>query len=379
MPVWWGTFAYMMIVSFIGMFIYKSKKASATLEPVEDGKTEQYKNIGLFFALATFALLVFFVGNRSMIHDTQEYQYHYDMFYSDNLSQITDIINGTNKGVKGPLFYIYLVLFKHFTHGTCNDWFFSLAIFQAVSLAVFLYKYSVNFIYSVYLFYMTSGFVWMINGIRQFLAIALILYFVDWIFKRKTIPFFVVVLIAYLIHSASLLWIPVYFIVNYKPWSTNFIVSTSIFTVGMIILSRSSLLNETEFSYLISDPNAGINPFRIAVFSVPAVIAFIRRKEIEKITDKTIDITINLSVICAACYLVGFFSNGVVARIAAYFNPFLYILLPWLMKKVFDESMGKTITMVSLVAFFAYFCYEMYGAHNGIYASNILGLQYWNV
>lgn len=377
MPVWWGTFAYMMVVSFIGMYMYKSKKQSATLVPAEGEKTENYKSIGLFFALATFALLVFFVGNRSVIHDTQEYQYHYDMFYTDDLNQISEIINGTKANVKGPLFYIYLVLFKHFTHGSANDWFFSIAIFQAISLAVFLYKYSINYTYSVFLFYMSSGFLWMVNGMRQYVAICLVLWFTGWIVKRRTIPFFIVVIIAYLIHSASLLWIPVYCIVNYDTWSKKYMVGLFAFSIGLILYSRSSFLNSTEFAYLSNKSYEGINPFRFIVSAVPAIIAFIKREDIknkESVYDK---IFINISIISAAGYFVGLFTNGVVARISAYFNPFVYLSLPWLLKKAFDESMGKTITIISLIAFFVYFLYEMYGAHNGMYVSDVLGISYW--
>jgi len=378
MPVWWGTFAYMMIVSLIGMYMYKSKMQNTELVSVEGEKIEQYKSIGLFMALMTFALLVFFVGNRNSIHDTLEYQHIYNTAYNEDLSQITDILNGTKANVKGPLFYIYLVLFKHFTHGTYNDWFFSLAIIQAVSIAVFLYKYSVNYAYSVFLFYMTSGFIWMVNGIRQFLAVAFVLYFADWLFKRKTIPFIIVIVIAYFIHSASLLWIPAFFIARFKPWSIKFIVSLIVFSIGMILFSRSSMLYETDFSYLTKDPNLGINPLRFAVFSVPSIIAFIRKSEIEKKSNNTIDMIINLSIICAACYFVGMFTNGVVARIAAYFNPFIYLSLPWLLKNAFDENTGKTVTIISVLGFMGYFCYEMYGAQNGKYVSEILGLYYWN-
>jgi transmembrane protein EpsG len=379
MPVWWGCFAYSMIVSIIGMFMYKSKKQSASLVPVEGKTAENYKNIGLFFALLTFTLLVFFVGNRSSIHDTQEYQYHYNLFYTDDLNQINDIINGTIKTVKGPIFYIYLVLFKHFTHGTVNDWLFSIAIFQALSVAVFLYKYSINYTYSVFLFYMSSGFLWMVNGMRQYVAVCLVLWFTGWLVKRKTIPFLIVVIIACLIHSASLLWIPVYFIVNYDTWSKKYMVGLFVFSIGLIIYSRSSLVNSTEFAYLSKDVNEGINPLRFIVSAVPAIIAFIKREEIKKIENDYDKIFINLSILSAAGYFVGLFTNGVVARVSAYFNPFVYLSLPWLLKKSFDESLGKSITIISLIAYFMYFCYEMYGAHNGVYASDVLGLQFWNV
>jgi transmembrane protein EpsG len=226
---------------------------------------------------------------------------------------------------------------------------------------------------------MTGGAIWLVNGIRQFFAVTLILFFSDWIIKRKTIAFFIVVFFAYYIHSASLLWIPIYFIVAFKPWSSKFIISVVAFVIGMILLSRSSLLGSTDFSYLSTESYEGINPFRIAVFSVPAVIAFVRRDEIKSQKNVFLDLLVNFSVICSACYIVGWFSNGIIARIAMYFTPFIYVLLPLVLKKTFDEGMGKTIFIISVVGFLAYFCFEMYIAKNGVYYSEILGLNFWNL
>ena len=144
MPVWWGIFAYMMIISALGVFTYKKKKLSVSIGPVDDSSFEDYKSIGLFFALTTFVLLVFFAGKRSGIFDSMDYQYSYENYYSFDLSQITDIITGKVKE-KGPLFKILLILFKHFTHGTYNDWFTFVALIQCLSIALFLYKYSVDF------------------------------------------------------------------------------------------------------------------------------------------------------------------------------------------------------------------------------------------
>ena len=378
MPVWWGTFAYMMIVSAIGMYMYKSKQATAALVPVEGEKTEQYKSIGLAMALLSFALLVFFAGNRSGIHDTPEYQYMYELFYTDDLNQITDIINGNNK-TKGPLFFIYLILFKHFTHGTFNDWLMSIAIFQAVSLAVFFYKYSVNYVYSVYLFYTMSIFLWMVNGMRQFIAITIILFAVDWLIQKKTVPFMIVVLIAYNFHSSAILWVPVYFMIHFKPWSAKFLICAALLTFAIIFVSNSSLLNNTDYDYIATSNRSGINPFRLAVSMVIPVIAYTRKDIIEEKNDPLVNLLINISVISVGCYVVGMFTNGVAARIAAYFDIFSLILLPWLLKKAFDESMGRTIAIVSFIGYFVFFWYTMYGAKNGMYVSQNLGLYYWTV
>lgn len=378
MPVWWGIFAYMMIVSIFGMAMYRNKVQNATVGPADDSSSVvNYKSIGLFFALATFALLVYFVGQRSGIFDTGDYQYSYDNYFTYELSQVTDIITGV-RDEKGPLFKILLVIFKHFTHGTYNDWFTFIALIQCVSIAIFLYKYSINFTYSVYFFFTTSTFLWLVNGIRQFLAVAVILFFVDWLKERKTIPFMIVIILAYFIHSSALFWIPVYFIINFEPWSKKFIIFSIILTIALFLYSRSSMVDDSDYAYLRAQENqVGVNPIRVLVMAVPAIIAFLRRKNIKEINDPFVNVWVNLSVITTECYFVGMFTSGVMGRMPGYFQMFNLLLLPWLLKKAFDESMGRSILIASLIGYFIYFWYDMYIAGNGVYVSETLGLNYW--
>ncbi len=378
MPVWWGTFIYMLIVSGIGMMLYSGKKEQVAAYGTLDNSSEtKYKSIGLFFALASFALLAFFVGQRSYIFDTSEYQYAYENYYTTDLNQITDIWNGTIAG-KGKLYMTILVLFKHFSGGAdYNAWFTFVAVVECVSVALFLYKYSDNYILSIYLFITSGCFLWLVNGFRQFLAVAFILFFVDWIKERKTIPFLIVVILAYYIHSSAILWIPVYFLINLKPWSKKFILFSIVFTALLFFLSTSSFLDDTDYSYLRDEEFlSGVNPIRVLVMSMPAIIAFIKRKNIADKTSPFIDIWINLSVIISECYIVGMFTSGIIGRIPVYFQLFDYLLLPWLLKNAFDEDMSKTITAACVLGFILYFCFNMYIAGNGIYQSVNLNLYY---
>jgi transmembrane protein EpsG len=375
MPVWWGTFLYMIVVSFFGTMLYKSKKEKALVSGKITNDFENYKSIGLVFSLLTFALLAFFVGQRSYIFDSSDYQYSYENYYTTDLSQISDIING-DFNVKDPGFSILLILFKHFTGGAdYNAWFTLLAIIQCASIATFLYKYSVNYLLSVYIFFTSSCFLWLVNGIRQFLAVAFILFFVDWLKNRKTIPFLLVVLLAYTIHSSAILFVPVYFLVNMKCWSKKFIILSIALTVLLIYLSGSSFFEDTQYSYLV-DSNNGVNPLRVLVMAVPSIIAFIKRNEIKEKTTPFVDMWINLSVITTECYIVGMFTNGVVGRIPVYFQLFNYLLLPWLLKNAFNEQDKKILTYACVVGFFAYFCFDMYIAGNGVYNSRNLNLAY---
>lgn len=377
MPVWWGVFAYSLFVAAFGSMIYKNRQLDSDgINTVSSGMSIDNRSIGLFFAFATFALAAYFIGMRSWMFDSGEYQFAYER-YSTDLSQITDIISGkTNE--KGPLFNIILVLFKHFTNGTYTDWFFLIGFIQLVAIAYFFYKYSSNYVFTIFLFITTGGFMWLVNGVRQFLAVSLILFFVDWIINRKIFSFLLIVFIAYFIHSSALLWVPFCFIVHFKPWSKKFILSSSLITMVVFILSTSSsFLNDYGYSYLSNNPeNNGVNPFRVLVMAVPVVIGFVGRKEIEKKSTPFIDLCTNISVVCLECYIVGMFTSGVIGRLPVYFVLFNWILLPWLLKNALDEETRKIITFLCILGFMAFFYYDMYIVGNGIYHSTVLDLDF---
>lgn len=269
-----------------------------------------------------------------------------------------------------------LVLFKHFSSGAdYNAWFTFLAIIESASVAYFFQKYSSNYIYSIFLFFTTSCFLWLINGIRQFLAVAVVLFFIKWLIERKTIPFLLVVIFAYYIHSTAIIWIPFYFIVNYKPWSRKFILLSMLTAIVILALSKNNFLEDTNYSY-VPESTGGVSPFRIVVMAVPTILAFWKRKEVKEKATLFIELCVNMSIITTELYLVGMFTSGIMGRIPIYFQLFTYILLPWLFNNIFEKKDASILILVSLFCFLAYFCYDMYVAGNGIYNSRSLDLIY---
>lgn len=373
MPVWWTILAYTVAMSFFGTLIYNSSKKTSPEAGIDSLHAENQRKISLFFAFVSFALLVFFVGQRSYIFDTYQYQYAYDNYYTGDLSQIKDLFSAENTD-KGKGYTFLLILFKHFLHGTANDWFTFLAIFQIIPVVLFFYKYSVNFTLSSY-FFITSGCVlWLVNGVRQFLAVTLILYFVDWIFKKKTFPFIIVVLIAATVHNTAVLWLPVYFLIHLKTWSKKFVISSFILTVCAFFLINSSLFNDTNYSYIGTSGGSGVNPLRVLFMSIPTCLAFYFRNDIKSKTNRNADICVNISVICTEMYIVGMFTNGVVGRLPIYFELFNYILLPWMLENAVNEVTKKTIKLCLIVLFMLFFSYNMIIAGNGVYNSSSLNL-----
>ena len=54
------------------------------------------------------------------------------------------------------------------------------------------------------------------GGIRQFMALSVLLFFSDWIFEDKPIRFAIVVLFASMIHASAIIWLPIVFVVSGK-------------------------------------------------------------------------------------------------------------------------------------------------------------------
>jgi hypothetical protein len=110
--------------------------------------------------------------------------------------------------------------------------------------------------------------------------------------------------------------------------------------------------------------------------AIPTVIAFWKRKIIEEKSNAFVNVWINLSVITTECYIVGMFTSGIIGRIPAYFQPFNYLLLPWMAKYVFTEKSDRVFIVTVYIVLFAYFLFDMYGAKNGVYNSTTLNLHY---
>lgn len=386
MIVYYSIFAFTCIISLFGCFIQKRKSISyANMSREVDDTIKREKSIGLFFALVSFSLLVYFVGMRSSYSDTDLYISRFNNISTD--INMIDIFNGDyeNKGFTAIMYFIRKYISQDYT-----VYLFLLSVFNAGAIVKIYYKYSCNFFMSAFLFIASTDFTWMMNGIRQFLAVTLILYFFEYIIEKKTIRFLIVILIAMSIHSTAVLWIPIYLIVHFKPWSKQIwiciiLTMTVFFCVTQFTNLLDSALEDTEYAgsgyalthYTNDDGTVddGVSIIRVLVSAVPAIIALWRKKYVEEKADSVINICINLSVASVGVYILGVVTSGIlVGRVPIYFTLLNFVLLPWLLENTFS---GKTKTLIKILcyAFYCiYFYYVMEIQGMGYYISNKLGL-----
>lgn len=377
MTVYWWIFLYTSILSLFGTNIAKKNRNIS----LNDYKLENDKSISLFFAILTFMLLIFFIGCRSEFNDTYYYRDIFKNYITGDLSQIKSI---WKEDSKSKYFLILQCFFKCFVSKEYNIWFFALAIFSMGAVIKLYYNHSNDYFMSAYLFIASTSFLWLMSGARQFFAVSIILYGIDYVAERKTFKFLALVLIASLFHISALVWIPIYFICTSKPWSFKMMafiacVLIMLFYVDTFTNLLDEVLEETDYADLTSNFNRsnGVNGIRVLVTCVPWVLALICRKQIESENNTFLNICVNLSVVSTSIYLIAMFTNGItIGRLPMYFMLINYILIPWIINKYFAKTDKALIKLACIIMYFLYFYYDMVIKGTGHYGSEWLNIPY---
>lgn len=372
MIIYWSMIGWVVLISLVYSIIHKK---TTNLVEVDDNEN-LFEKVSVVYAFITFSYLIFWIGEREYVMDTSEYIYYFDVIPTD-FSEAWSQIDWEGKG---PLFSIYKVLFKCYVSDDYTMWLFSITIFCSFCIVHTVRKYSMDFFYSCFMFMTLGIFVWMMNGMRQFIAVSLVFLCSDFIIKGKFLKFLIIVLIASQIHTTALLMIPIYFVVRGKPWSYR----TSLASFAIILIcifaepffnSVDSLMTGTSYEgeSLILEGDDGVHPLRVLLYSVPPIIAFVKKNQLSNLYDKypIISISINMSLVSAFLYLMGMFTSGILAgRLPIYAELYNLILLPLMFKVCFKENSRKILYGVSIGVLILYF-YLLFG--NLYYHSELTG------
>lgn len=324
-------------------------------------------------AFTVSAYIVFWVGMRNAFVDTAAYIRSFNGAVWSGLKNL-DFTFGSGWG-----FDAAEILFKYFISDNYHMWLMFLAVVSGVCIFLTFYRYSDNFYYTFFIFLSMTTFTWMMNGIRQFLAVSIIFACTPLLEKRRCIVYNAVVLLCSTIHASCIIMIPVYFISLAKPWKkrTMLVIGIALFAVlfadqftGILdsMLSDTSYANTGE-NYLNDD---GVNPLRVLVFSVTTIMAFIVRKKLPD--DARVNILVNMSIVTTGLYLIGMATSGIMmGRLPIYTQMYQYILLPYLINRMFDFRDRRLVYLISILCYLAYFYLMSKGFY---YSSDFTGRIY---
>lgn len=347
-------------------------------------KNGVYENrVNLFMAIITFSAIVFFSGLRSSGGDTLAYIQKFNQYpiWNDMYEYIK------NLGGREPGFIIFSVLIKRYITQDYQVWLFIIASISGICIMYPLYKYSCNYGVSVFLFMASCQFTWLLNGIRQFLVASIIFACTPLILNKKPIPYIIIILILSTFHKSALIMIPAYFIVDSEPWSKRtMLVVWGIILIMLFTSTFTSLLDtvieNTDYSTSMNEfkgKDDGSNPIRILVESIPVIIAFLYRNRIKDKLTPIIKISINMSLIASGLYVISKISKSgvMIGRLPIYFSLYNLILLPWLIKYIFEKNEKRIIYYIMIICYLSFFYYQVYVVWGGIgYTSKILNIKY---
>ena len=291
-------------------------------------------------------------GLRHGYIDTRAYR---NGFINLNTSEVFTFAfwaDGTRKD-KGFIFIQAII--KMFTNNSQHFLF----IFSALTIGMLFWgivKRVEDRRIGIYLFIMTGCFVDTMNGIRQYFASAFLFYFLPRLIKqRKLIQYVVLVLIASSFHGSALIFLPIYFIADRKPWSKSTLILAVVFLLAFIFFNSgvgqfiTNVLEVThyadDFGDMLIEGNTSTNWLRVPIAFAPLALSFIN-KDVEK-ENPYYNIVFNMAVMNAACWL---FSQRVLYfyRLAYYFSPYMILLLCYEFDKAYERRGDNQIQYIAL-------------------------------
>ncbi|WP_417898965.1 EpsG family protein [Bacillus haimaensis] len=345
------------LLSFGARYFSSPILATTIYSPVEI-KPNRYMTM-----LATLSLILV-SGLRTNIGDTYFYRHAYELH--DFTWEF--VISQKDKG------FVFLQMLLKMFSSDPQILIFSTALITNLLIVIILYKYSRMIEMSLFV-YITSGlFLVSMNGIRQFLAAAIIFAATKYIMDGSWKKFIVVVLIASTFHQSALILIPIYFLVRRKAWTKStfaLLVLAMIVVVGYNQFSSIlfSALEDTQYGHYSEFSEGGASILRVVVYAAPLFIAYLGRGKLRDIFPNS-DYIVNLCVLNLIFMIIAS-QNWIFARFTIYFGLYNLILIAWVVRLV-KEKDQKFLYYGIFIFYLVYFYYEHVIALGILYKSNYL-------
>jgi len=329
------------------------------------------------YAILAMFPIVFFIGLRSGFADTGAYIFEFKNSRYNTIESFR-YYEGRDIG-----FALITSFFKNILLDDFHILLFAVTLFSCFSVGKLFWKYSPDFALSLFLFIATAQFTYLTNGIRQFLALSILLTVLPAFLQKKYILCIIAAIIASLIHLSIIIIIPLYFLCKGSPFSKKTVIAAIILSfVAVFIADRFLILMDivfddtqyTGYSTAISG-TIGSNIVRLIVALVPVVLALIKRKEIIMINDTVVNYFVNTSIMNVAFMVMSTMISGIFfGRIAEYFDIFNLVLYPILLVCFYKGRLGKFLRLLLIFLYTFWFWYQMVYIWEAYYISDVLGI-----
>jgi hypothetical protein len=221
--------------------------------------------------------------------------------------------------------------------------------FMFFSFYVAIKHFSPVFWFSVFVL-MIDSFPQSLFVLRGFLAFSILLFTIPYIINRKILPYLLLCLLAFSVHTTSIIFLPVYFLYGIK---NAWLMALVLVSGGVIfILSFDIILPyvvETFLSeylvYIIDADN-----YEGGNWKMPALLFAILVLRIIVMKDHFFEVGINrlcsLMLVFAFVFYVAGLGYGLIGRITLYFSNFTFLILPNTVQYIRSQSLQFSVCAV---------------------------------
>ena len=349
MTVWWIT---LFSTYFLCLFARMSGKYKYV-------KGERVFRANALFAGMACAVLIFVSGFRQGIGDTGTYRQIFDKLPS---SFIGFLKHPTIKDDRG--FYAVATFIKQFISKDSQIILLCMAIITIGLIFITYYKNTDMIEMAVFLFITSGCYLVTMNGVRQYLASAILFFCFPMIHKKQWKFYIPIVLLCSTIHQSALIFLILYFVVDKPAWGnmTKWILFAGIFLFVSYPITGpmlANILGETQYGNYkeaLMSTGAGANMIRVLVMAVPVVLSYLG-KDFLRGKEKYYNIVVNFSVINLIAILLAT-RFWIYARFNMYFSVYMAMLLIWCIKYLFDERNEKLVYLMCMGCYTFYYYYE---------------------
>ena len=356
---YWWAFLWVLLAGVLSAFIAVTR----TETDLEGRTVVRWHWLPAILLLVPLVLLAAF--RPEQFGDTGTYKGFYNVV-PNSLTMLKPFVESQEKD---PGYAVLEIFFKALVSDNYQLFFLFIATVQALCLFFTYRKCSTDYWLSIFLFVASADYLsWMHNGMRQFIAVALIFAVLPLLVKRRFgwIVMLAVIALASQIHLTALLCIPIVFMAMGKPWNWK----TFVFLIGIILaiffIDRftnwlGALAEDTQYSDEIEQlsTSTGTNILRVLFYSIPTVASFFFRRKIAAANDKLINICVNLSIASAGFYVISYFTSGLlIGRLPIYFSLANYILIPWMIDEFFEQRSAKVIKIGFIILYSIFFYFQ---------------------
>jgi transmembrane protein EpsG len=323
--------------------------------------------IKIIFAVASVTMMILVSGLRYVRGDTTTYRHKFELLPLNLADALTQ--RSTEKG-----FIIYLWLLKNIWD---NSQFF-LFVTSVITLSILVYiyyKYSTFIELSIFLFIASGCFGVTMNGLRQYLAAAVLIIGFKWVVNKRWWVFFLLVMIASSIHTSAIIMLPLYFVLRQRAWTfkTVFLICAAfafIMFADKLLPFMFDLLEDTKYLSL-EKYYVQASVIRPIVAFIPLALAFIYRVRLKERFHNYIDVVVNFSLLNFFFYLAGTVNNNF-ARLCIYTEFFNYLLFAWILTCIPRKDLRNCMYVALVLVYLAYFTYDYTINRQIVYTSQFL-------